>query len=76
MTVISYSDRISKIKTVSDLEDQVQFAKQYAQRIRNKAKKAGTLQEKIEISNKAKVAEKVLLDLRRNFFDIEDSISK
>jgi hydroxylamine reductase (hybrid-cluster protein) len=69
-------DRIEKIKTVKDAEVQIKLAKKYAIRLRNLAKKQLSLAEKLSMQRKVESAEKVLRDLRRLIWDIEDVLKE
>jgi hypothetical protein len=72
--IITYEQRVSKMKCVGDEDKQLKLAKQYVSRLRNKLKKVDTLNEKIEINNDIKMAESVLRQLRLNVFDLEDML--
>ena len=72
--VISFEKRRSQIKTVADIDTQLTRAKKYAMGFRTQAKNAGSLAEKLAITEKQKEAEKVLRQLRLTCWDIEDEI--
>ena len=72
---MNLNDRISKIQTADDAENQIRLAKAYMLRLRAESKKDMTLAEKLAIQEKANAAEKVLRQLRRLIFDIEDAIA-
>ena len=67
-------ERIEKIKTAEDAEEQVVLAKKYATKLRNVAKKQSTLENKLSMQKKVTNAEKTLRDIRRLIFDIEDAL--
>lgn len=67
-------DRLNKITTVKDIDDQIRLAKQYMMRLRTEAKAKPTLDEKLVTQQKAKAAELTLRKLRMRSFDIEDAI--
>jgi hypothetical protein len=73
--VMDLRKRLEKIVTVADAEKQLELAKEYVKRIRNEAKKAGSLAEKLALNEKHKEAEGVLRKLRLMIFDIEDAIA-
>ena len=66
--------RIEKINTPEDAEKQITLTKQYAMRLRAEAKKQKTLAEKVAYQEKVKLAERVLRDVRRLIWDIEDAL--
>jgi len=66
--------RIEKIKTPEDAEKQITLAKQYAMRLRAEAKKQKTLAEKIAYQEKVKLAERVMREMRRLIWNIEDAL--
>ena len=69
-------DRINKIKTVDDAEEQIVLAKKFATRQRNLAKRQTLLADKLAYQEKVKKAEKTLRDIRRLIFDIEDALAE
>jgi hypothetical protein len=72
---MNLNDRISKIQTVDDAENQIRLAQAYMLRLRADAKKSTMLADKLAMQEKAAAAEKVLRQLRRLIFDIEDAIA-
>ncbi|MBT0587969.1 hypothetical protein [Alteromonas oceanisediminis] len=72
---MNFTQRLEKIKTVEDAEAQLRLAKQYAKRLRNEAKKAELLSEKLALNERLKHAEYTLRQLRRAIFDIEDALA-
>lgn len=74
MKIVTYDDRISKMKKPSDVQKQLRLAKQYVMRLRSKSKNAKSLQMKIELQKAIKDAEAVLRRLRKNIFTLEDLI--
>lgn len=67
--------RLENIQTLADAEKQLTLAKGYVTRLRNEAKKAGSLAEKLAFNEKLKNAEEVLRKLRMMIFDIEDALA-
>lgn len=67
-------ERLARIKTVEDIDNQIRLAKQYMMRLRNEAKGKPTLDEKLATQKKVKAAESTLRKLRMRSFDIEDAI--
>lgn len=68
-------ERLQKIQTPADAEKQLTLAKGYVTRLRNEAKKAGSLAEKLAFNEKLRNAEQVLRKLRLMIFDIEDALA-
>lgn len=66
--------RLKQIQTQADIEEQILRAKRYVSTLRRKSKNAFTLQDKLNINEKVKEAERVLWRLRRSVFDIEDAL--
>jgi hypothetical protein len=73
--MITIHDRVEKIHTPEDAEKQITLAKQYAMRLRAEAKKQKTLAEKVSSQEKVKLAERVMRDLRRLIWEIEDVLA-
>jgi hypothetical protein len=69
-------DRIEKIKTAEDAEEQIVLAKKYAIRLRNLAKKQSSLAEKLSMQKKVENAEKTMRDMRRLIWEIEDALKE
>ena len=72
--MVTFEDRLQQIKTLDDVEVQMHRAKAYVMRLQRRAKAAETLQEKLEIGQQVKDAERVLRLMRRSVFDIEDAV--
>lgn len=72
--VPTFEERRANCKTVADIDKQLGLAKAYSTRMRNKAKNADRLEEKLVFQGLYKEAESVLLQLRRAVFDIEDEL--
>jgi ribosome-binding protein aMBF1 (putative translation factor) len=72
--VPSYEDRVAKIKTVKDIDKQLNLATAYSKRLRTAAKKAEMLAEKLALNEQHKIAERVVRQLRHGIWDIEDRI--
>lgn len=72
---MNLKQRIAKIHTNDDLEKQIELSREYVKRLRNEAKKAGTLAEKLALNERLKEAERVNRELRRLSFDIEDALA-
>ena len=68
--------RLAQISTTADVERQIDLARQYAMRLRTKAKSSKTLEKKVQLNEQAKQAEFVAHKLRLMAFDIEDAIDK
>lgn len=73
--MITCEQRIAKIKTVADIDDQLRKAKDYARRLRLAAIACPTLAEKLEMNEQVKEAERVVRQLRSKSFDIEDALN-
>ena len=69
-------DRVSKILTPEDAEEQIRRAKAYQRRLELAAKKAEMFTDKIDLGQQAKQAEGVVRQLRRLIFDIEDALAE
>ncbi|MEQ3641298.1 MAG: hypothetical protein ABNH03_16330 [Alteromonas sp.] len=67
-------DRLVKIKTVDDIDEQISLAKQYARRLRAAAQAKLLKGETLIVQGKLKEAESTLRKLRMRCFDIEDAI--
>ena len=65
---------LKQIKTLDDVEVQMHRAKAYVMRLKRSAKAAETLQEKLDIGQQVKEAERVMRLMRRSVFDIEDAV--
>lgn len=75
MSIITYEDRIAKIKVVEDIDKQISLATAYAKRLRTKAKKCtGTLADKLAMNELYKQAKIVSHELKLNYFKIEDGL--
>jgi primosomal protein N'' len=74
-SIVSFEDRLAKIKTISDLDDQLRIAKAYVKSMRLKMNAASTLAEKTVAEKKFRASERVLRQLRMSYFDIEDRLS-
>ena len=72
--MVTFVERLQQIKTLDDVEVQMHRAKAYVMRLKRSAKAAETLQEKLNIGQQIKEAERVLRNMRRSVFDIEDAI--
>jgi hypothetical protein len=69
-------DRIAKIKTVDDAEEQIRLSKQYMMRLRTEAKSKGTLAQKLKGQEKVKEAERTMREMRKLIWDIEDALAE
>jgi len=69
-------ERIEKIKTVEDAEEQIVLAKKYALRLRSLAKKQPDLVSKLGMQKKVENAEKTMRDMRRLIWEIEDALKE
>ena len=71
----SFAQRLQAIRKPDDVQKQMSLVKSGITQLRNQAKKAGTLDEKIQILTKIRQSEAVLFQLRRSVFDIEDALA-
>jgi hypothetical protein len=71
---MNINQRLEIIKTEDDLEQQISLAKSYAKTLRTKAKNAPSLDEKLAIYEKLKLADITLRKIRRLAFDVEDAL--
>jgi predicted protein tyrosine phosphatase len=71
----TFEQRKARINTVSDIAKQINLADRYVKALRASAKKAKSLDEKLEINRLQKNAATVLRKLRLACFDIEDEIN-
>ena len=72
--VPTYEQRRVKILFPDDIDSAIRVSKACVTRMRNFAKKASTLQLKLEINEHVKSAEGVLRRLRSSVFEIEDEV--
>ena len=72
--MVTFEERLQQIKTLDDVEVQMHRAKAYVMRLKRNARDAETLKEKLDIGQQVKDAERVLRNMRRPVFDIEDAI--
>lgn len=72
---MNLQQRLEKITSVEDIDTQILLAKKYQKRLRAQSKSPKlTLDEKLALGEKAKLAEHTFRQLRRASFDIEDAI--
>lgn len=74
--VPSFQERRAKIKTIKDLDKQLDLAQSYVRRVRNASKKPAALDLKLSLGEKVREADAVLRQLRQSVFDIEDEINQ
>ena len=74
MNIVTYDQRLAKMKVPGDEQKQIELAKNYVKSLRAKKRKAPTLAEKIDIDAAIKEANGVLRKLRLNVFDLEDML--
>ena len=74
INIITYEQRVAKMKKTGDEDIQLKLAMQYVNRLIAKSKKADTLEEKLDLKEAVKKAECVLRNLRLNVFDLEDML--
>lgn len=68
--------RLEKIKSVEDIDKQLSLTKRYYMVLKNKIKNNKlTLDQKVQLNEKVKLAEQTLLNFRRIVFDVEDALS-
>jgi hypothetical protein len=72
--IVTLAQRKAKIKSVTDIDIQLARAKTYAKELRNKAKRAPSLAEKLALDKDRIKAEEVLKKLRLESFAIEDEL--
>lgn len=72
--MVTFEERLQQIKTLDDVEVQMHRAKAYVMRLKRSAKAAETLQEKLDLGQQVKEAERVMRLMRRSVFDIEDAV--
>ena len=72
--MVTFEERLQQIQTLDDVEVQMHRAKAYVMRLKRNARDAETLKEKLDIGQQVKDAERVLRNMRRSVFDIEDAI--
>ena len=68
------NQRLKKVKTEEDLQQQISLAKSYVKTLRTKAINAPSLDEKLVINAKMKKADATLQQIRRLVFDVEDAL--
>lgn len=75
MSIITFEQRRSQMKTEEDIYRQIKLAESYAKSLHTKAKNCqGTLAEKLAIKDNAKKADEVTRKLKLRSFDIEDEL--
>jgi hypothetical protein len=74
--LMSYEDRVAKIKTIEDIDKQMELAKSQAMQARARAKGSYQLGQKLALQEKANHHESVLRQLRINRFNLEDKINQ
>lgn len=73
--VMTYEERVAKMKKFADCEYQLTLAKKNVSRLVSQAKKETTLADKLRYDDARKRAEQVLRKLRQNIFDLEDKFT-
>jgi exonuclease VII small subunit len=73
--VMTYEERVAKMKKFADCEYQLTLAKKTVRRLVSQAKKETTLADKLRYDDARKRAEQVLRKLRQNIFDLEDKFT-
>jgi hypothetical protein len=74
--VPSFAERRAMITSTDELEKQITLSREYVKRCRRHAKQSGlTLEQKLAWDQRQKEAEKVVRELRRKAFDIEDELA-
>lgn len=71
----TFADRRKRIHSIEDIDTQLGLAKAYVATLRRDMKKADSLEQKVQIGDAVIKAERVLRELRRASFDIEDEIN-
>lgn len=73
--MITYEERLSRIKQESDIDMQIISAAAYAKSLNTQSKNTRlSLAQKIEVKTKSKVAADIAQKLRLNYFKIADSL--
>ena len=70
--VPTYAQRVARIQRPGDEDVELRRAKDYVRRLKRAAKKAATLEQKIELLDAVREAETVLRKMRANIFELED----
>ena len=76
MKLTTYEERVAKIFTESDIDDQMAKVKKLMLIARSNSKKTGLLSTKLKWIEKAEHHESVMRQLRINRFDLEDKVKK
>ncbi|WP_127471963.1 hypothetical protein [Thiomicrorhabdus aquaedulcis] len=72
---LSYEQRVAKMKTVTDIGDQLRKAINAAKERKRAMALCGNFSQKIEINREFKDAESVVRKIRSNLFDLENSFA-
>ncbi|WP_238321433.1 hypothetical protein [Vibrio casei] len=75
MSIVTFEQRKEKITKIEHIDEQIDLARSYVKRLRNKAKNCtGTLTEKLALNEDVKQAELAFRKLRMASFEIEDDL--
>lgn len=74
MSVVSYEHRVAQMQIPGDEDRQILLAKRYVRRLKQKARLAVSLNDRLLLKEDVKEAEKVLRKLRLNIFDLGDML--
>ena len=72
--IISFEDRLARIKDVRDLDKEIILAGRYAKALRTRSKSLPTLKEKLAAGERVKRARAVEQELKLKYFDIQDML--
>lgn len=74
--MITLAQRLNKIQSPADVDEQMRLAKRYVMTLRTKRKNESTMTGKLIVNDELKQAESILNILRRKCFDIEDALAE
>lgn len=75
--MLSYEQRLAKIDSVAELDNQLRLAINTVKRIKGKLRNAGSFSEQMLFYRpQLKVAEQIVRKLRANYFDIEEQMNQ
>lgn len=75
MSIVTYEQRVAKIDSIEELENQIRLSREYVRKIQRELKNfEGSFDQKLAINRRLKDAEVVVRKLRFNSFDIEDKL--
>lgn len=74
MNIVTYEQRVSRMKVPGDEDIQLYRAKAYVKRLKRESRSAPSLADKLEYQEAIKEAEGVLRKLRVNIFALNDEL--